>query len=120
MDLTARLPRARDFLAEHHPLAHHLCVIGDVPAPVIDLNPYMRIEAHSLRTNDMELAMVSSGVHGVEDRPNTVVYFDMRRHEQGLPPLAVDNYNARYDLLMFPLLHKLQALLNDLLQGAYL
>ena len=68
------------------------------------MNPFMRTEAHSLRTNAMELAMVSSGVHGVADRPNTVVYFDMRRHEQGLPPLAVDNYNARYDLLMFPAL----------------
>jgi len=55
----ARLERARAYLAEHHPLARHLCTIADVPVPEIDLSPYMRLEAHSLRTNAMELAMVS-------------------------------------------------------------
>ena len=70
----ARLQRARAYLAEHHPLARHLCTIADVPVPEIDLSPYMRLEAHSLRTNAMELAMVSSGVQGAADRSKTVYF----------------------------------------------
>jgi hypothetical protein len=70
----ARLERARAYLAEHHPLARHLCTIADVPVPEIDLSPYMRLEAHSLRTNAMELAMVSSGVQGAADRSKTVYF----------------------------------------------
>jgi hypothetical protein len=106
-DYGARLLRARAYLAEHHPLARHLTAIAEVPGPRIDLNPYMRIEAQSLRTSAMELAFVSSGVQGQDgDRANKVVYFDMRLHEQGLAPVSVHRHNALYDLLMFPLLHE--------------
>ncbi len=66
----------------------------------------MRIEAQSLRTSAMELAFVSSGVRRAEDHANKVLYFDMRKHEQGLAPVAVDRHNALYDLLMFPLVHE--------------
>jgi hypothetical protein len=70
------------------------------------LNPYMRMEAHSLRTSGMELAFVSSGVRNAEDRTSRVLYFDMRLHAQGQAPVGVDRHNAMYDLLMFPLLHE--------------
>jgi hypothetical protein len=70
-----------------------------------DMNPFMRIEAQARATSAMELAFVSSGVAGSEDSTNRVLYFDMRRHEQGLGPLSVSRHNALYDLLMFPLVH---------------
>jgi hypothetical protein len=53
-DYAQRLLRARTYFAEHHPLARHLCAIADVPGPKIDLNPYMRIEALSLRSSTLE------------------------------------------------------------------
>ena len=107
-DYGERLLRARTYLAAHHPLASRLKAIAEVPGAQIDLDPIMRIEAHSLRTSAMELAYVSSGVQGqqAEDRVNKVVYFDMRLHQQGLTPVTVDRHNALYDLLMFPLLHE--------------
>ena len=80
-----------------------------MPGPRVHLNPYMRIEAHSLRTSALELAYVSSGVQGqggAVDRANKVVYFDMRLHEQGLTLVTVDHHSALYDLLMFPLVHE--------------
>ena len=46
----------------HYTLARHLCAFADVTGPKIDLNPYMRIEAQSLRSSAMELAHVSSYV----------------------------------------------------------
>jgi hypothetical protein len=105
-DYAQRLLRARTYFAEHHPLARHLCAIADVPGAKIDLNPYMRIEAQSLRSSAMELALVSSGVQRADDRTNRVLYFDMRLHAQGLAPVTVDRRNALYDLLMFPMLHE--------------
>jgi len=105
-DYAERLLRTRTYLRENHPLASCLYAIADVPGERVDLTPFMRIEAQSLRTSTMELAFVSSGVRRPEDHVNKVIYFDMRLHEQGLPPVAVDRHNALYDLLMFPLVHE--------------
>jgi hypothetical protein len=66
----------------------------------------MRIEAQSLRTSAMELAFVSSGVRRAEDHANKVLYFDMRKHEQGSGARGGGPHNALYDLLMFPLVHE--------------
>ena len=105
-DYAQRLLRARTYFGQHHPLARHLCAIADVAGPKIDLNPYMRIEAQSLRSSAMELAHVSSGVPRADDRTHRVLYFDMRLHAQGQAPVTVDRHNALYDLLMFPMLHE--------------
>jgi hypothetical protein len=102
-DYAERLLRTRAYLREHHPLASSLYAIAVVPGERADLTPFMRIEAQSLHTSAMELAFVSSGVRRAEDHANKVLYFDMRKHEQGLAPVAVDRHNALYDLLMFPL-----------------
>ena len=101
-----RLLRTRAYLREHHPLASSLYAIADVPGERVDLTPFMRIEAKSLRSSAMELAFVSSGVRRAEDHVNKVLYFDMRKHGEGLAPVAVDRHNALYDLLMFPLVHE--------------
>jgi hypothetical protein len=45
-------------------------------------------------------------VRRAEDHVNKVLYFDMRKHGEGLAPVAVDRHNALYDLLMFPLVHE--------------
>ena len=105
-DYAERLLCTRKYLALHHPLSRHLATIADLPGDRVDLNPYMRLEAHSLRSNAMELAFVSSGARCAEDRPNRVLYFDLRLHEQGRAPQTVDRHNALYDLLMFPMLHE--------------
>ena len=105
-DYAQRLLRVRKYIADKHPLARHLCSIGDLPGEEIDLNPFIRLEAHSPRINAMELAMVSSGVLGEGDRANRVLLFDMRRHAKGLPPQFVNQRSALYDLLMFPLIHE--------------
>ena len=101
-----RLLQVRDYLGKNHPLARRLCAIADMPGRRIDMTPYMRIEAQDLRTSAMELALVSTGVMGTQDRQNRVLYFDMRRHEEGRPPTEVHRHNALYDLLMFPMLHE--------------
>ena len=101
-----RLLQVRDYLGKNHPLARRLCAIADMPGRRIDMTPYMRIEAQDLRTSAMELALVSNGVMGTQDRQNRVLYFDMRRHEEGRPPTEVHRHNALYDLLMFPMLHE--------------
>ena len=87
-------------------MASSLYAIADVPGERVDLTPFMRIEAKSLRSSAMELAFVSSGVRRAEDHVNKVLYFDMRKHGEGLAPVAVDRQNALYDLLMFPLVHE--------------
>ena len=74
-----RLLQVRDYLGKNHPLARRLCAIADMPGRRIDMTPYMRIEAQDLRTSAMELAFVSTGVMGTQDRQNRVLYFDMRR-----------------------------------------
>ena len=77
-DYGARLLLARNYLAEHHPLARHLKAIAEVPGPHVDLNPIMCIEAQSLRFSAMELAFVSCGVQaqgGAVDRANKVVQY---------------------------------------------
>jgi hypothetical protein len=105
-DYAQRLSRVRKYIVDHHPFARHLCTIGDIPGEQIDLNPFIRLEAHSPRINAMELAMVSSGVLGAGDRANRVLLFDMRRHAKNLPPQFVNKRSALYDLLMFPLIHE--------------
>jgi hypothetical protein len=101
-----RLVSMRQYLRNHHPLVRRLATIADIPGKAVDLNPYLRMEASTLRSGTMELAFVNSGVSGPEDRPNKVLYFDIRRHEQGLPPMYVSRHNALYELLMFPLLYE--------------
>jgi hypothetical protein len=66
-DYAERLLRTRAYLRECHPLASSLCAIADVPGERVDLTPFMRIEAQSLRSSAMELAFVSSGVRRAED-----------------------------------------------------
>jgi hypothetical protein len=58
-DYAERLLRTRAYLRECHPLASSLCAIADVPGERVDLTPFMRIEAQSLRSSAMELAFVS-------------------------------------------------------------
>jgi hypothetical protein len=105
-DYAERLLCTRKYLALHHPLSRHLATIADLPGDRVDMNPYMRLEALTQRSGAMELAFVSSGARCAEDRPNRVLYFDLRLHEQGRAPQTVDRHNALYDLLMFPMLHE--------------
>jgi hypothetical protein len=105
-DYAKRLAETRAYLAEKHPMSHYLAAIADIPGETLDLNPFMRIEAQSLRTSSMELAFVSTGVPRQGDQQNRVLYFDTRVHAQGLSPVTVNINNALYDLLMFPLIHE--------------
>jgi hypothetical protein len=105
-DYAERLLRVRTYLAQRHPLAQRLKAIADVPGERFDLNPYLRIESNVRDVGRMELAFVSSGVAAGGDAPNKVLYFDMRRHDQGLAPVTVSRRSALYDLLMFPLVHE--------------
>jgi hypothetical protein len=76
----------------HYTLARHLCAFDDVTGPKIDLNPYMRIEAQSLRSSAMELAHVSSYVPRADDCTR-------RRRCPSLWTATMRN------LLVFPMLH---------------
>ena len=51
----------------------------------------MRIEAKTLRSSTMELALVSTGLMGAVDRQNRLLYFDTCP-----APAAIDNYMPCY------------------------
>ncbi len=41
----ARLLRTRKYLRQRHPLVRHLATLADMTGVVVDLNPYLRMEA---------------------------------------------------------------------------
>ena len=99
-----RLLAARAYLHAHHPMACRLRPVADVPAERLDFSSVIRLEANSTHKGAMELAHVSSGVVPKEDS-NRVLYFDLRKHEQGgLEPTSVSSFNALFEVLQFPLL----------------
>jgi hypothetical protein len=97
---------ARKFLTTYHPFARRLPRVADVPGPRICIDALIRIDAKSAPTGRMEIAEVSSGVRGTSS--NTVVYFDLSRHQKGLPATAVPVpiSNALWETLQWPLLYE--------------
>ena len=92
-----RLLAARAYLHAHHPMACRLRPVADVPAERLDFSSVIRLEANSTHKGAMELAHVSSGVVPKEDS-NRVLYFDLRKHEQG-GLTSVSSFNALFEVL---------------------
>ena len=64
----------RTYFAQRRSLARHSCAIADVAVPLhahaAQINPYMRIEAQSLHSSAMELALLSSEMQREDNRNN--------------------------------------------------
>ena len=99
-----RLLSMREYLHRHHPMARHLMPIDEVPGERLNFDSYLRMEAHSTHTGRMELAFVDTGVPRADEHSNKVMYFDLRKHQQGLSPTRVSQFNALFETLQFPLL----------------
>ena len=85
-------------------MARHLMPIDEVPGERLNFDSYLRMEAHSTHTGRMELAFVDTGVPRADEHSNKVMYFDLRKHQQGLSPTRVSQFNALFETLQFPLL----------------